>query len=258
MNLKKINQLILFFSSLFSIGAVSAEDKFTVSTGFDFSTGKYGQAEKTNITYVPLTGKYESEYWTFKVTVPWLEIDGPGGVTADSRVVTGSGVGNSRVVESGIGDTVLGATYSAFQFHEKNIYVDLGAKVKLPTASESKGLGTGEVDYTLLGDIYKTMDHFTVLGTLGYKIFGDPTGINLNNVWFGTVGGVYKFNHENSAGVMVDLREATTSSGTDLREYTLFYSHKFNDAYKMQSYVVKGDTRSSVDWSIGASLSASW
>lgn len=258
MSLKKINLLSLCLLSLFTITTCVAEDKFTVSTGFDFSTGKYGQAEKTNITYVPLTGKYERERWIFKVTVPWLEIDGPGGVSADSRVVTGSGVGSNRVVESGIGDTVLGATYSAFQWQEQKVYIDIGTKVKLPTASESKGLGTGKIDYTLLGDVYKTIDHFTVLGTLGYKIFGDPAGIDLNNVWFGTLGGVYKFNHENSAGLMVDLREATTNTASDLREYTLFYSHKFNDAYKMQTYVVKGDTRSSVDWSVGAALSASW
>lgn len=235
-----------------------ADNTLTFTTGLDYSSGRYGQSEKTRITYVPFIAKYEvNDRWTFKAVVPWLEIDGPGGVSPDSRITTGTN-STGRTRESGLGDIVLGATYGAFQSDAQKLYVDIGAKVKLPTASESKGLGTGKTDYTVSADVYKTFQQFTLLGSLGYKMLGDPSGVSLNNVFFTTIGGVYKFDSQNSAGVTLDLRQATSSRSTSLREYTVFYAHKFNQTYKLQTYVVAGDTPSSVDFGAGAMLGVSW
>ena len=234
-----------------------AEGTIGFTTGVDYSSGKYGQSEKTRITYVPLIAKYELDRWSFKAVVPWLRIDGPGGVAADSRITTGTAV-TRRTVESGLGDIVLGTTYSALILNEQKFYMDIGAKVKLPTASESKGLGTGKTDYTLSTDIYKTLDQLTLMATLGYRVLGDPTGVDLNNVWFTSIGAVYKIDDKNSLGATMDLRQATTNQTTGLREYTVFYSHKFNQTYKLQTYAVAGDTTSSVDFGAGAMLAISW
>lgn len=186
-----------------------------------------------------------------------MRIEGPGGVSADSRITTGGTV-NRRTTESGLGDIVLGSTYSALQLNTQKFYVDVGAKVKLPTASESKGLGTGKTDYTVTTDAYKTLDHLTLMGTLGYKVLGDPSGAKLNNVWFTSIGAVYKIDDLNNLGAVLDLRQATTDQNTGLREYTVFYAHKFNQTYKLQTYAVVGDTTSSVDFGAGAMLAVSW
>lgn len=237
---------------------VAADPRLSFTTGLDYSSGAYGQSEKTRITYVPFITKYElDDRWTFKAVVPWLRIDGPGGVTADSRITTGTSI-NRRTSESGLGDIVLGTTYSALQLEAQKLYIDIGAKIKLPTASESKGLGTGKTDYTLSTDIYKTFERVTLLGTVGYKVLGDPSGVALNNVWFSTVGAVYKLDDHNSMGATLDLRQATTDQATGLREYSVFYSHKFNQTYKLQTYVVAGDTTSSVDIGAGAMLAVQW
>lgn len=238
--------------------AMAEDGTWAFTTGVDYSEGDYGQSIKTKITYIPFTARYEIDRWTFKATLPWLHIEGPGGVSADSRVITGTTSSTTRSSESGQGDLVTAATYSAVMLNEQKFYLDLTAKIKLPTASESRGLGTGKSDYTIAADAYKTLGSFTALATLGYRWLGDPSGVDLHNVWFGTLGGVYKINPKNNIGLTVDLREATSDSGTNLREYTVFYSHKFNDTYKLQTYLVHGDTRSSVDWGGGAMLSMQW
>lgn len=248
--------------SIFIIFAVTsfahAEDQLTFTTGLDYSSGHYGQSEKTRITYVPFITKYElNDQWTFKAVIPWLSIDGPGAVSADSRIITGT-TSTRRTRESGLGDIVVGTTYSALQLNEQKLYIDLGLKVKLPTASESKGLGTGKSDYTITADLYKTLDRLTLLSTVGYKVLGDPSGVSLNNVWFTSIGAVYKLNDQDNLGATMDLRQATTSSNSSLREYTVFYSHKFNSTYKLQTYMVAGDTTSSVDFGAGAMLGISW
>lgn len=157
-----------------------------------------------------------------------------------------------------MGDTVLGASYNALSNLEQQLYIDVGGKVKLPTADEAKGLGSGKTDYSIYTDVYKTQGNITWLGTLGYKIFGDPTGINLNNVFYGSAGLSYKLSPVDSLGFVVDLRERTTNGSTALREYSLFYSHKFNETYKLQTYLVTGDTTSSVDIGGGAILAVTW
>lgn len=249
----------MFVISMLLAAPVMAEEaKLTFTTGMDYSSGRYGQAEKTRITYVPFTAKYETDRWILRATLPWLEIDGPGGVSADSRVIVTGQNNSGRTRQSGVGDVVVGATYSALQLNEEKLYVDVGAKVKLPTASESKGLGTGKTDYTLLTDVYKVFGKFTLIGTVGHRWLGDPSGVNLNNVWFGTLGGAFKVGERSNLGVTMDLREKTTDTSTGLREYTAFHSYKFNDTYKLQSYIVAGDTRSSVDFGAGMMLAISW
>jgi hypothetical protein len=247
--------LAIAFAAAFNVHA--ADSKLVMSTGLDYSSGKYGQTEDTKITYVPFTGKYEVDRWTFKATVPYIQIEGPANVTPDSRIVV-NGVRPVRSKESGLGDTVLGASYNAVANLEKQLYVDVGGKVKLPTADEAKGLGSGKTDYSLYTDVFKTQGNLTWLGTLGYKVFGDPTGVNLNNVFYGSAGLSYKLSSNDSVGFVVDLRERTTNTSTALREYSLFYSHKFDQTYKLQTYIVTGDTTSSVDLGGGAILAVTW
>ncbi len=251
--------VVALFLLLVSITSSAETGAFSFTTGVDYSSGKYGQADTTDITCVPFTGKYEQDRLTLKLTVPWIQIVGTGAVTGgvNNLIV----VGNSNKVrtrESGLGDIITSATYSVIESPANKFVLDVTGKVKFGTASYSRGLGTGENDYTVETDAYKTFEQVTLLGSLGYRVLGDPKQYNLNNVWFGSFGAAYKFNAANSAGAYVDLRQATSASGTDLREYTVYYVHKFNPQYKLQTYLVHGDTRSSADWGGGLMLGYSW
>lgn len=253
---------LIFAALMFtiSLGTKAEEGHFGITTGLDYSTGKYGQSEATKIKYIPFIGKYEHDLWLVKVTVPWLQIEGPGGATGgDSKIIIADNV-NKHTSESGLGDVVASITYTAFQSEEQKIILDVGARVKFGTASVKKGLGTGENDYAVQLDAYKTLDKVTLLGTVGYKVLGDPKDLELylHNVWYGTLGMAYKINNSNSAGLLLDLRQSTCYLNTNIREYTVYYSHRFNPTYKLQSYITAGDTMSSVDLGAGLMLGVSW
>jgi hypothetical protein len=255
--MKKIVVPALLLIVTISSSAETATYNFT--TGLDYSSGKYGQIDTTDITCIPFTGKVEFERTTLKLTIPWIQIVGTGAVTggANNQIV----LGNSKRVrtrESGLGDIVTSATYSLVESSEYKFVLDVTGKVKFGTASYDKGLGTGENDFTFETDAYKTFDKFTLLGTIGYRTLGEPAQINLNNVWFTSFGAGYKIDSSNSAGAYLDLRQATSATGTNLREYTAYYVHKFNPQYKLQSYLIYGDTRSSADWGGGIMLGYSW
>jgi hypothetical protein len=246
--------------ALFSSSTIAEEGIFGLTTGLDYSSGKYGQSEPTRIKYIPITGKYAYDRWLFKVTVPWLEIDGSSGATGgDSKIIIERNT-YKHTRESGLGDIVSSITYTAIESNEYKFILDAGAKVKFGTASVSKGLGSGENDYAFQLDAYKTLEELTLMGTVGYRIIGNPgnSEYSLKNVWFGSVGAAYKIDAKNSAGLFVDLRQAAWEYNTNIREYTVYYSHRFNPTYNLQSYLTTGDTTSSVDFGGGIMLGATW
>lgn len=246
---------LLSTSSLIST-TTYAEGTFSITSGVDYSTGKYGQAESTDITYVPFIGKYEANNTTLKLTVPWVKITGPGDVVGGSSPIVVGSSNRPTTTESGLGDVVFSATQSIAQIGEKNpLLLDITGKVKFATASTSKGLGTGKNDYTVELDAYKQIiKPVTVFADIGYKKLGDPSGLNLNNVWFGSAGVAFKLSQETSTGFMADIRQATLDSSQPLRELTLFLTHKLNATYKLQSYITSGNSDASTDLGGGIML----
>ncbi|MEI2635831.1 MAG: transporter [Methylotenera sp.] len=252
--------LLIALALIFNQETMANEGKLGFTTGIDYSSGKYGQSEATKIKYIPFIGKYELDRWLVKITVPWLQIDGPGGVTGgESKIIIEENVAKHSL-ESGLGDIVSSLTYTAFQSEDQKLILDVGAKVKFGTASVKKGLGTGENDYSLQLDAYQSFDKLTLLGTVGYKEIGNPddSEYKLDNVWYATAGAAYKINALNSTGVLLDLRQAAWKKNSNIREYTLYYSHRFNSTYNLQSYITAGDTKSSVDLGAGLMLGISW
>jgi hypothetical protein len=233
-----------------------ADGVFSLTSGVDYSTGKYGLAESTDITYIPFTAKYETDDTTLKLTVPWLKITGPGDVVGgDATIVLGKS-NRPITTQSGLGDIVFTATHTIARLGETQpILLDLTGKIKFATASASKGLGTGENDYSIMLEAYKPLTKtITLFGDVGYKLMGDPAGINLHNVWFGSAGLSCKLSPTTSAGIMADVRQAILDTSQPLRELTAFAIHKFGDHYKLQSYLTHGYTDSSTNWGGGVML----
>ena len=263
MMIKKTYRVItgaLFTVIIFQIGNSHAEGTLSLTSGADYSSGKYGQSKATDITYIPFMAKYETDDTIIKLTVPWLEITGPGDVVGGNAPVVLGKSSRPITTESGLGDIVLTGTRTIARLgEERPLILDLTGKVKFATASASKGLGTGKNDYSIALDIYKPINtSATAFGDVGYKVMGDPNGVNLKNVWFGAAGVSYKFNPVTSAGFMVDTKQATQNTSTSSRELTIFLSHKFNDQYKLQSYITRGFSDASPDWGGGAMLAVTF
>ena len=256
--MKKITQSAPLASALatlimVSFQAVAGDSGFSLTTGVDYSSGKYGGTQSTDILYIPLTGSYETGRWVYKLTVPYVRITGPGNVV-QGGIVVGTAKA-TRTAKAGLGDVVAGATYNLYRETGSNPFlVDLTGKVKFGTADEKKGLGTGSNDYAAQVDIYKTMGLFTALGTVGYKVMGTAPGLKLDNVFYGSVGGVYKISQQTSGGLILDLRQKVTPTGAAQREVTAFVSHKLNQDWKAQGYWVDGFSHASPDWGAGAML----
>ena len=228
--------------------------RFSLLTGFEYSSGNYGESETTDITYIPVVAKYETGPWVVKLTVPYIEIAGPGNVVRDIGSVSGITSG-TRTRASGLGDVVTAVSYNVYANKDNGRVVDLTGKIKFGTADQSQGLGTGENDYAGQVDVYQSLGKFSLLGTLGYRVMGSPPGLALNNVFYGTLGGGYKISTQSSSGLLLYMRQKAAPNGFPQEEITAYLSHKFDQAYTGQAYVLRGLTSGSPDWGIGATIS---
>jgi len=138
------------------------------STGVEYSTGKYGGTDDIEELYVPFTFRVGLERVGFRLTAPYLRVTAPDDtVIADpgTEPLPGSG---ATVTESGLGDVIGVITlYDLYVSNDANVVVDLTGKIKFATADETKGLGTGENDYTLQFDAFRFFDRLSLQGTAG-------------------------------------------------------------------------------------------
>jgi len=239
------------------VSASANDSVVSLTTGIDYSSGKYGQSKKTDTLYVPLTLKYEASSWVVRLTVPYVETTGPTGVIGQGADrVTISTNGNSRSKASGLGDIVFSGTQTVF--HKAGFLLDIGAKVKLATGDETVGLSTGKNDYSLFAEIYQTVSAHTLFSTVGYRKMGDPSGVNFNDPFYCTLGWSVRSSPSVSTGLTYDYRQRLLNSGTPAKEATVFLSWKLDSDWKLQTYAIAGFSRSSPDWGGGLMLSLSY
>jgi len=242
---------------LFALLAVcntsAAADNSTLklSTGAEYITGDFGGTEPVEQLYVPVTTRYTTKRYSFRLTVPYISLTAPTGtVQSDGTILPGTG---PIVTESGMGDVVAGVTYrDAFNSEVAlDVAIDFTAKVKFGTADVDKGLGSGENDYTIQTELYKFLDRIMLFGILGYKFRGDPPGVDLNNSLIAYMGGNYRLTPAFRTGVDFYYQEALFSGADDQVELSAFLGYKLSNTQYLRSYLIKGFGDASPDWGVG-------
>jgi len=141
--------------------------------------------------------------------------------------------------------------YDLYVSNDANVVVDLTGKIKFATADETKGLGTGENDYTLQFDAFRFFDRLSLQGTAGYRLRGDPPGFELNDVFLASVGSAWLASDRMMFGMYFDYREASISGIDDVQELSGFASFRLSRAWRMELYAFTGLTNSSTDFGGG-------
>ena len=202
-------------------------------------------------TYIPLSAIVSGDRVSFRVTVPYLSVYAPEGTIYDPDGVPIPGTGE-MTTESGLGDILASVTvYDVIRSDRHRIAVDLTGKVKLGTADETVGLGTGENDYTVQADVFKFTDSITLMASLGYRFRGEPEGFSVDDTFIAAVGATFPFTPELKGGLFFDYREASFEGNDDSQELTAFLSRRLSDGWKIQAYVVTGFSDGSPDFGGG-------
>ena len=227
----------------------ATDTSLSFSTGVDYSEGTYGSTVKTKILVVPASVRVKTGDFRFGATLPYLRIDGAnvvGGGAGGPIVINPT---SPRTVRSGLGDLSLSATYAVPE-DRYGLGVEFTGRVKLPTASTSRGLGTGKTDVSALVDVSKSFGNVTPFVDVGYKWTGDPSYINLKNTWFGSAG------LSVAAGKSViiasyDYQGATSPLSFDSHEVFGAFSTPVSDRLNFTLYGSAGLSRGAPDFGVG-------
>lgn len=228
---------------------------FSIATGIDYSTGDYGQAAETEILVVPMTARASAGQLSFTATLPYLRIDGPGGVVIGPGGDPLPGVPTTGGVRDGIGDLSLGATYTIPADTLGGLEIGLGGRVKLPTSPQSRQLSTGETDYAVSADISYAAGNVIPFVNIGYRFLGDPEGTDLRNGPTASVGSSFALGRS----VLIasyDYARSVSPAVDDSHELFGGLSGPLSERLNLTGYGVVGLSDGSPDFGIGLLITA--
>ena len=227
-------------------GAPGARFGWAVSTGVEVSSGRFGGSSATQVLGAPVLASLGLGGWTLSaqsgLISTWFDTQG-----TEERTFTLPRRGRSITVPvpvtvsdstTGLADTSLSARYE----HVLGpAYLAGSGAVKLPTASRSRGLGTGEVDFSVSGEVGGLGDLAPFAGG-GYQFLGSPPSIELANTPFAYAG--------------LDWRANDTFSLTGVYEYAASPLAALQDVHQLSATArIQLSKRVRLDVTAGAGLS---
>lgn len=243
---------LVCMAASFAWPAPATESRIRLSTGIEYSSGRYGGLEDIEELYVPLNINLTTRRLGVSLSVPYIRVRAPTGTAIDGQAIPGEG---DIATESGIGDVTATLTlYDLYYNANRGLALDVTGAIKLGTASYEKGLGTGEADYSLYLDAYKWFDAFTLFGSVGYRWRGEPDDVVLNDVFMAALGGTWPAGDKSSLGMVFDYREAALAGYPNVEEMTAFGSMRLREHWYLQIYAFAGFTDSSPDWGGGFTI----
>jgi hypothetical protein len=270
----------------------TSTESWRLSTGVNYSTGSYGEVTDTKVISAPVSLKYKNGNFSIRVSVPYVHVDGPGSLIqtpegsgggsdggsggrsdnsgrgsansgSGSSGSGGSGSGGGEVVDdggtainskrSGIGDVVMAATYSLDL--GSDFFIDATGKVKFPTASTAKRLGTGELDVTAAFDFVKEAGPASFYLHGRHKIAGKPTGSLIRDTWGAGAGASVRASRALTIGADYDWQQSSLAGRQATSEMTGWASVRLNSKINLSAFASTGLNSNSADFSGGLSIS---
>ena len=238
------------------------EGKFSLSTGLDYQQGDYGSPDSTSLWRVPISISHQAERFSVSASMPLLYATSDGDINISNRGsmsgpggAGGSATGKSgQQTVSGIGDIELSGSYYFTPDFRDELSYRLTGIVKLGTADENKGLGTGENDISLEGGVKKSIDEYILSATLGYEIIGDTPVFNYDDVFYGQLGLSKQLAKNKELGTSLYYAQAGSDNTEAPLELTFFYRKPILKNRDVYFFFSKGLSDGSPDFSAGGSI----
>lgn len=229
----------------------------SISLGAEYTSGDYGTSSKTKMWYFPATLRYETDRYMMALTMPYVVVEGTGNVVASGSMqgMQRTTMSTTSRTESGLGDIELSASHLIAQ--DAGWRLGLGGLIKLGTADEQDNLSTGEDDVSIQLEAEKSSGNNTIFGTAGYKMLGDPPGIDFDDVFYGSVGVSHRLDASRVAGAELYAQQALLPGVDGKSELMLFLSGKQGPKTRLTGYLIAGFANGSPDWGVGVTLKLS-
>ncbi|BAU49789.1 hypothetical protein SVA_3241 [Sulfurifustis variabilis] len=222
----------LLLSLVLSAPAAGAEGSYYFELSAGFKTGDFGTPTDNDLYYLSPALGYVAPRYDLSVTVPYLSL-------------TTETAGRSNT-ETGAGDVIArGGRELLPEGGAVSLYGSLA--VKLPTADEDKGLGTGKTDVGAFASLSRRLEGMRLSLLGGYIKVGDPPGVDLDDVLLYGVGfsGMRARTHLYGS---LEGRTATVPGADDPLEINAGFFHPLNPRHWIKGTAFVGLTDGGPDW----------
>lgn len=240
----------LALGSVFAAPAM-AEDNVQLGVGVDYSSGDYGDTQKTKMLAVPVSVKVTTGNVFLRASIPYLHIKGPGSVVGGDGGAIPGGPAGPVTSNDGLGDLSLSAGYNLPVSDATSL--DFIGRVKVPTASETKNLGTGTTDWTAEAALNQMVGPVMLSARGGRRFNGSSVRFPLRDVWLAGAGAYYQTGAL-TLGLDYDWREASLPTSSDRSEMTASATYKLTPQLRLQGYGYTGFSNGSPDLGGGMQL----
>lgn len=209
-----------------------------ISAGADYSSGRYGALRATRVYYAPLGVSYRAGRWRFAADSGVLRIEGPVDYASilelTAQEASDLGLDTDDISVSGIADTAVSATYGIYENFDRLLFVDLGGRVKVPTASRAKGIGNGKFAGDLQIDMIKLVDRWSLLASASYGFRHHGRG-NRDTATASFGVGRY-LTDATSIGALYEWRRSSDRRARSGRDVIAYLSHRFSERVSVTAY----------------------
>lgn len=147
--------------------AWSAGSRSYLELGGRYLTGDFGTPTTSRLVALEATLGHVAPRYDGSITIPYLNLTNETGGVSDT--------------ENGLGDIIVRGGSVLLPENAAGLSVYASAAVKLPTAEESKGLGTGEADFGVYAAVDQRLQAYKLTVNTGYLLTGDPEGREYND-----------------------------------------------------------------------------
>jgi hypothetical protein len=231
-----LHAFIVLFLMIFLPSRVPAQEgRGYVDMSAGYKTGDFGTPTKSNLYYLLPALGYVAPRYEVSITIPYLFLD-----------VKTAGVSNT---ESGVGDIILRGGAVLVPEAATGFSLDGSLAVKLPTADEAKGLGTGETDYGGFLALRQRLEKFKISLLGGYIKTGDTSSINYNDVYLYGVG-LSRIFEQTEVYTSLEGRRAVVPGADNPLELNFGFFHLISKDYSLKGNTFFGLTNGSPDFGI--------
>lgn len=217
--------IVLTWYSLLPSMAFATDGRSYLDLSAGYMSGDFGTATTSRLFSISPTLGYVALRHDFSMTVPYLSLTNKT-----------SGVNST---ESGLGDIIVRAGAVLFPENAAGFSVNGSVAVKLPTADETKGLGTGETDYGAFASMQQRLQSFKLSVTAGYLRTGDPSGLNYRDGFPYGFGLSRRFERTTVYG-SYDNRRAVVSGVDNPQEVGAGFFHLLSADYAVKGHLFVG------------------
>ena len=232
-----------------------APARVTFRMGVGYDQGDFGTGETSRAAYLPVSVRFAANRFDLTVSSSFARIDTSEGVRLIDGVPTQTGDG-VPLQESGIGDTIIRSRFFVWENVDTNLpSVTPFVRVKIPTAREELGLGTGKTDVGVGIEVDKRLHQLFVFGRcrLHSRRQSSRTG-SAKPHDCGVRRRKGSFGIDTISG-MFDWRSAIVAGNPNPAEFTGVLSYKLSPTVTLSPNGFVGLTSGSSDFGVGLQMS---